>query len=141
MATSESLQHVLHKLIGLSLEAREAHWNVRGEAFYALHKMFGKIYGALDGEIDTIGERIVQLGELATAALPPDALQLPPVPNCFTLAERLREKAAALSAEARRLVEAVVADDPGTADILTRLSEVLDKQVWMLSATMGEAAR
>jgi DNA-binding ferritin-like protein len=40
-----------------------AHWQIHGDAFYGDHLLFQRLYEALDGEIDTLAEKVVgQLG-------------------------------------------------------------------------------
>jgi len=48
--------------IDLSLQTRQAHWNVKGPQFIALHKLFDELNEAVEEYVDLIAERIVQLG-------------------------------------------------------------------------------
>src|SRR5262245_50148657 len=48
--------------IDLLLMAKQAHWNVKGPAFYSLHLLFDKVAGDVREYIDEIAERIAQLG-------------------------------------------------------------------------------
>jgi starvation-inducible DNA-binding protein len=47
----------------LYVKTRKAHWNVTGESFMELHKLFEEHYKSLEGSIDEIAERIGKLGE------------------------------------------------------------------------------
>ena len=47
----------------LYVKTRKAHWNVTGESFMELHKLFEGQYKLLEVAIDEIAERIGKLGE------------------------------------------------------------------------------
>src|SRR5262249_4196997 len=51
--------------IALQLQSKQAHWNVKGPAFIALHKLFDDVNAAVAEYSDLIAERIVQLGGVA----------------------------------------------------------------------------
>src|SRR5437899_10057875 len=51
--------------IDLKTQCKQAHWNVKGPSFIALHELFDDINGAVEEYADLIAERIVQLGGIA----------------------------------------------------------------------------
>src|SRR2546425_3514702 len=51
--------------IDLMHQAKQAHWNVKGPGFIALHKLFDEVVDAAEEYMDLIAERIVQLGGTA----------------------------------------------------------------------------
>ena len=55
----------LASAIDLQLQMKQAHWNVKGPSFIGLHELFDKIDEAVEGYVDMIAERIVQLGGIA----------------------------------------------------------------------------
>jgi starvation-inducible DNA-binding protein len=48
--------------IDLQTQTKQAHWNVKGPEFIALHKLFDEINEAVEEYVDWIAERAVQLG-------------------------------------------------------------------------------
>src|SRR5712692_7845588 len=55
--------------IDLMHQAKQAHWNVRGPTFIALHKLFDEIVDAAEEYMDLIAERAVQLGGIAEGTI------------------------------------------------------------------------
>jgi DNA-binding ferritin-like protein len=53
---------VLTSLISFRGAAQLAHWNVVGRDFYQLHLLFERVYGILDGHVDTLAEQGRGLG-------------------------------------------------------------------------------
>src|ERR1039458_8035273 len=51
--------------IDLQSQVKQAHWNVKGPHFIALHELFDKISDAILEQIDVIAERITSLGGTA----------------------------------------------------------------------------
>src|SRR6516165_192791 len=48
--------------IDLQTQTKQAHWNVKGPEFIALHKLFDEINEDVEDYVDLIAERAVQLG-------------------------------------------------------------------------------
>src|SRR5437016_1938716 len=61
----ELLDDTLACAIDLELQARQAHWNVKGTEFFSLHELFHKVAEQVESYVDTLAERIVQLGGIA----------------------------------------------------------------------------
>lgn len=57
------LSNVLADAMVLYTKTRKFHWNVSGNSFMELHKLFEKQYKILEEAIDEIAERINKLGE------------------------------------------------------------------------------
>ena len=135
------LNPILASGIDLQLQTKQAHWNVKGENFIALHKMFDELRADVDEYVDLIAERIVQLGGIAGGTLKAaaGATKLPPYPE---KAEKWTEHVEAITrslAEFASDVRSGVDDtddlgDKGTADVLTEVSRGTDKWVWFVGA-------
>src|SRR5712691_4406853 len=59
------LNERLADAIDLQAQSKQAHWNVKGPTFIALHKLFDEINADVAAYVDLIAERIVQLGGIA----------------------------------------------------------------------------
>ena len=55
--------------IDLMHQAKQAHWNVKGPSFIALHKLFDEVVDAAEEYMDLLAERVVQLGGTAEGTI------------------------------------------------------------------------
>src|SRR2546423_14370030 len=62
---SDLLNNRLAEAIDLQTQVKQAHWNVKGPQFIALHKLFDEINDAVVEYVDLLAERVVQLGGAA----------------------------------------------------------------------------
>ena len=51
--------------VDLATQMKQAHWNVKGPSFIALHELFDAIHVAVQGHVDNLAERITVLGGTA----------------------------------------------------------------------------
>lgn len=139
-AVSEQLAKLLADEFVLYTKTRNAHWNVEGPDFHAMHLFFESQYEALDEAMDSVAERIRKIGHYAPATLK-SFLQLT---HLAELTERSNDSLGFI----RELVEdheSVIefirgninpfADkygDAGTSDFITGLMEEHEKMAWML---------
>ncbi len=61
-ASADLLSVALANEMTLYIKTRKFHWNVAGDSFMELHKLFEKQYAELEKAIDEIAERIGKLG-------------------------------------------------------------------------------
>lgn len=140
-AVVDTLAPTLADLLDLYSQAKQAHWNVRGRQFAALHALFDQLAAALAGPIDDVAERIVTLGGAArgTVRQAAAASQLPELPpdvrDGMKLVALLADRHAAVAARVRVAIDAAdAAGDAGSSDLLTGVSRGLDKALWMLES-------
>jgi starvation-inducible DNA-binding protein len=135
------LNQTLADLSDLYSQTKQAHWNVRGPSFYSLHKLFDELAGMVEGHIDPVAERITALGGIAQGtvrqAASHSALSEFPAkqPEELSYVTALVERFGQCATAVRRGVDKTAAlSDAGTADLLTGLSQDLDKALWFLEA-------
>src|ERR1051326_8679906 len=68
-AMVELLNQHLADVLDLGLQAKQAHWNVKGPHFIGLHELFDKVAEELEEFIDEIAERAVELGGVALGTI------------------------------------------------------------------------
>ena len=139
---SAKLAIMLADEVILNFKNRNAHWNVEGKDFYAMHQFFEDQYDKIAEIIDDLAERMRALGHYSPATLK-EFLQL----------TRLTEKKMEGN-DSKTFIAALLADhesiiihlrehisffnddckDTGTADFCTSLLETHEKMAWMLRA-------
>lgn len=144
-AVIELLNARLADAIDLALLTKQAHWNVKGPHFIAIHEMLDGFRTTVDGHVDTIAERAVQLGGQAvgTVQAVAEKTALKPYPTEISrtkdhLAALIERYGAVANAVRAAIDEADEAGDADTADIFTAFSRDLDKSLWFLEAHVQE---
>ena len=137
----EILAPRLADAIDVKLQAKQAHWNVKGPSFIALHELFDEVAGEADDWADELAERIAALGGFAEGTLQAVGRRTSLAPYSLTISEGAQHLAALSSAlahfgrEIRASIDhATKLGDAGTADLFTQLSREVDKQLWFLEA-------
>jgi starvation-inducible DNA-binding protein len=127
--------------IDLQTQTKQAHWNVKGPHFIALHELFDKVNDDVEEYVDLIAERAVQLGGAVEGTARSVAKR-------STLAEYPlkigggRQHADALSsalAAFGKLIRSAIEESDGvndedTNDIFIEISRGVDKWLWMVEA-------
>src|SRR5882762_10001506 len=141
-AVSVQLAKLLADEFVLYTKTRNAHWNVEGTDFHSMHIFFEQQYEQLDDTMDSVAERIRQLGHYAPATL-----------QSFLSLTHLTEKLGERNDSPGFLKELLTDHeniiiflreninkfaneygDAGTSDYITGLMEGHEKMAWFLRA-------
>ncbi|MFI5234464.1 MAG: DNA starvation/stationary phase protection protein Dps [Gemmatimonadales bacterium] len=135
------LNQRLADAIDLDTQTKQAHWNVKGPNFSALHLLFDAIHESVEGYVDLLAERIVQMGGVAagTARMAAAHSELSEYPAKISGgAEHVSALAAVLAQFGSRVRRGIAQTgtwgDPDSADICTEISRGVDKWLWMVEA-------
>jgi starvation-inducible DNA-binding protein len=137
----ELLNARLADAIDLQTQTKQAHWNIKGPNFIALHELFDKINEDVEDYVDDIAERAVQLGGVAhgTARTVAQRSSLAEYPVSAVSGrqhvEALSSALAAFGAAVREGInQANELGDLDTADLFTEVSRGVDKWLWFVEA-------
>lgn len=123
------------------MQMKQAHWNVKGPSFIALHKLFDEISEAVENYVDHMAERIVQLGGNAegTVRMAASGTRLAEYPSDLT--DGMAHVSAVTAALAdfgehtrSTIGEAEELNDAVTADLFTEVSRGIDQWLWFVEA-------
>lgn len=125
----------------LYAQLKQAHWNIKGAEFIALHKLFDELAEETAEQVDIIAERITALGGTALGtiqeAVKNTELRVYPV-DIFSMTQHIEHLAhnfAILGELARNNIdETEKLDDMATNDLYIDLARMLDKNLWFLEA-------
>jgi starvation-inducible DNA-binding protein len=127
--------------IDLQTQMKQAHWNVKGPSFIALHELFDKINEEVEDYVDLIAERVVQLGDIALGTARSVAQRSQLKEYSLTISagrdhvEAVANALATFGKAARAAIDASdELRDKDTADIFTEVSRGVDKWLWFVEA-------
>lgn len=121
-------------------QTKVAHWNVKGENFWQLHKMFDELAEMIFPFIDEMAERITLLGGFAkgTSRQTAEATNIEEFPDGpqdgQTYLRELQTRFAELATNSRKHAEAAAEDDPTTEDLFIEVSRTVDKALYFIEA-------
>ena len=137
----ELLNARLADSLDLKSQAKQAHWNVKGMNFIALHELFDEVAGEVEGYSDMLAERVTTLGGTAegTVRVAADKSSLNQYPLEITEGrdhvDALSSALAEFAKNTRTNVdEADEAGDAITADLFTEVARGTDKLLWFVEA-------
>lgn len=137
----EGLGLHLAAAIDLTSQIKQAHWNVRGPGFYALHTLFDKVAETIETYADALAERIGTLGETAHGTIAQAAKRTFLIPYPLGIAnesEHVFAVSSALAAFSQSVREAVAQatelGDAATADLYTEILRGTEQQLWFVES-------
>ncbi len=125
----------------LKSQTKQAHWNVKGMSFIAIHELFDQVATEVEAYTDLIAERITTLGGIAlgTVRVAAEKSSLSEYPlEISEGADHIDALSTALSDFGKKvrkdIDETDEIGDKVTADILTEISRGIDKSLWFVEA-------
>jgi len=135
------LNQNLADVLDLELQTKQAHWNVKGPHFIALHELFDKLAEELEEFSDDIAERAVALGGVAlgTSQVIAKQSRLAVYPTNLARGEdhieAMANRLAAFGKSVRAAINTAARfGDADTADLFTGVSRGVDKMLWLVEA-------
>lgn len=135
-----SLQQALVDLIDLSLQAKQAHWNVYGPQFRSVHLQLDEVVALLRTASDDVAERLVAVGGVpdgrASAVVGSstvESYEAGAVAADKVIAQ-FEERLGAAATRIRDELPELESDLP-SQDLLTGIAFQLEKQAWMFRAS------
>ena len=132
-----TLQNLVFGCIGLALQFKHCHWNVRGPMFKPLHDFLDEVHETLEHTSDDLAERLVTLdhpadGNPSGVASGFDHEVLPlKFMQPATIVDSLTDRLKSLCAEFNVAIKKT-SSDPVTSNMLQDMTHKLEKHLWML---------
>ena len=127
--------------IDLHGQVKQAHWNVRGPGFIAIHELFDKVAAVVEDYSDMLAERAGALGGAAHGTVQVAAEQSFLIPYPLRIADcnehvfAVSSALAAFGQSARDSIgQATNYADADTADLFTEVSRGIDRQLWFVES-------
>jgi len=133
-----ALQRQVANAFIVYLNYKHYHWQTFGPSFRDLHRLFDEFAAEVYGTIDEMAERIRMIGQDPVSRIEEiqDTATIASAKKSSTMRQMIEEadqNAMVIIKEMREAIKrADEADDPGTADVLTRFVQIYEKQEWWL---------
>lgn len=131
--------------LDLKMQAKQAHWNIKGKQFFQLHLLFDQVAANAEAHSDLLAERATALGGVAlgTARLVAATSSLPEYDlNAVSGEQHVKALSQALAKVANGAREAIERStelgDQATADVFTEVVRGADKDMWFLEAHLQQ---
>ncbi len=140
----ELLNKHLAAAIDLHAQMKQAHWNVRGPGFIAIHELFDRVSVEVENYSDLLAERAAGLGGTANGTIQVAIKHSFLIPYPLGIADELQHLFAvsgALAAFGGSIIEAIAKateiEDPTTADLFTEISRGIDQQLYFVESHLA----
>ncbi len=141
-ATGDALQGSLVDLIDLSLQAKQAHWNLAGSHFRSIHLQLDEVVALAREHMDVLAERAIAIGvnpdgRAKTVADNADAMQFSDgYLKDVAVVDGMVKLLAGIARRFRGRIETTEKSDRVTQDLLIAVTQELEKQHWMFQAQL-----
>ncbi len=141
---AEQLGKLLADEFVLYTKTLNAHWNIEGSDFHSVHVYFEELYGQSQEFIDSVADRIRQLGHYAPGTLK-DFIKLTHLTEPLKGSNNSIDLIKNLLGDHESIIEFIRSNvkefdeahkDAGTSDFVTSLMEKHEKIAWMLRAQL-----
>ncbi|MCF8449068.1 MAG: DNA starvation/stationary phase protection protein [Taibaiella sp.] len=134
------LSVILSDEMTLYIKTRKFHWNVSGDSFMEIHKLFQSQYTELEETIDLVAERINKLGSKTIGTMKEfsQLSRLKESPDKYPVRKEMMKELLAdhesMTVALRKDIEECndKSKDAGTADFLTGLLQQHETTSWIL---------
>jgi starvation-inducible DNA-binding protein len=140
----ELLNKHLAAAIDLHAQMKQAHWNVRGPSFIAIHELFDRVSTEVENYSDMIAERAGGLGGTANGTIQVAVEHSFLIPYPLGVADEMEHLFAVSGALAgfgesvREAIDhAAGSGDATTADLFTEISRGVDQQLWFVESHLA----
>lgn len=137
----ELLNRHLATAIDLHAQVKQAHWNVRGANFIAIHKLFDTVSEEIESFSDLFAERAAGLGGTAEGTIQTAATNTSLIAYPLGVADEQKHIFAVSGALAafgegvrEASAKATAFGDVDTADLFTQVSRGIDLQLWFVES-------
>lgn len=137
---AQFLEPVVIDLEAMVVNAKQAHWHVRGANFQAIHELLDDVVDHVQAYADTAAERVVALGLPIDARIATVAAKttVPPLsagfqPSETIVAEVIAQIDATLKS-VRTAIDELAELDPASQDVVIEIARGLEKDRWFLFA-------
>lgn len=143
--TQEQMCEVLNERLAVGIDLRlavkQAHWNLRGRGFIGVHELLDDVSARLGESTDMMAERIALMGGFArgTTQAAAEKTTLAPYPVELTaIDDHISELVSRFKSYGEMIRTGMdAADEAGdedTADLLTEVSRMVEKDTWFIGA-------
>jgi starvation-inducible DNA-binding protein len=137
--STDILSTVLADEVTLYMKTRKFHWNVSGESFMELHKLFEHQYKEIEEIIDEVAERIGKLGSVTIGTMTQyiKMTRLKESPDEYPerlkmVEELLKDHETVIKALREDIDKCDESGDAGTTDFLTGIMQAHETIAWTL---------
>jgi starvation-inducible DNA-binding protein len=134
---------IVHELVALAVNGKQAHWHVRGKNFIEVHEFLDTVVAHAQDSADLAAERVIALGlpidaRLATIAKEGGAVN--PKAGFKQSDDTIADVIAQIDLATEKVdaaIEGLAELDPASQDVAIGIRQVLDKDRWFLSAHLS----
>ena len=140
MALADTLKEQLGTLEAYRIKAQGFHWNIEGDNFVQLHKLFGNIYEDADDAVDTLAEHIRTLEVYAPGSMKrfielSQIKEQEKIPKAMLMVTELISDSEIILAHLDKcFAECVQENKQGIANFIADRMNAHSKYLWMLKS-------